>query len=346
MGRDPWMPVFGNAYGPLYNLIAYLYDFEKYLPKLLFVFVWFTCAFGLIRGALLAHLPAKQCRLMTGVLVSPLFFIQVALFGTFDVLVGFFCLLALWSATRDRQLWAGAALSTAVFLKFYPVVLLPALVVTSTKKQVVRLAIGFVAVGSAVMAFTLRAWGTSFLEPLIFAEDRDAKGASIFRYLDGDYSPLRILDLSVNVSRSSHIVLVIAFSVCLFAIYRLKIHRSVACVFALLVTLMFYRVGHSQFQIPLILLMMYMLIDQPLAVRSRTFMRRMIIYIGFYNVLAVGYVVTGYLEGALDNGYSGSWEFVRDLSGLPAFIFAGALALAILREPNFRRTDLDEPQTV
>ena len=32
MGRDPWLQVLGNAYGPLYNLLAYLYDIDRYLP--------------------------------------------------------------------------------------------------------------------------------------------------------------------------------------------------------------------------------------------------------------------------------------------------------------------------
>ncbi|MBP7930649.1 MAG: DUF2029 domain-containing protein [Acidimicrobiia bacterium] len=343
MGRDPWLQVLGNAYGPLYNLLAYLYDIDRYLPKLTFVFAWFASSLYLLRAAYNAEISDRQRKVILCVVLSPMFVILVALFGSFDVLVAALCLLSIWLLDNEKPSWAGVVLAGAALLKYYPVVLLPVVVITTVRRDSIRLVAGFAAMSIATIAMTLVVWGNSFLDPLLFAEDRGATGSSVFLFLDGRFSPLRVFTSSPNVSAVSHLVMAFAFAACLLVIYRLRLTRSVACVLGLTVTLMFYRVGHAQFQMALIFLMMYMLIHRPASENYRSVMRWMLAYIGVYNVLVVAYAFTGYLSGAVDDGFRGDWEWMRDISGLPAFIVATGLVVAIVRERGFRDESLGTP---
>lgn len=337
LGKDPWLPAFGNAYGPLYNVLAYAYDIQKYLPKLIFVLAWFVSVAFLYRECYRREVDQRLRTVVLGVALSPLFYILVAVYGTFDVLVGAICLLAQWFLLQKRPASAGAALAAAVLLKYYPAVLLPVFLIAAGRRAP-RLIAGFAAVVVAVMVPTVAKWGDSFLEPLLFAEDREAKSSSIFKFLDGRYSPLRIFDSPPEISPYSHIVMVIAVLVCLYVIYRLKIQPVVAAPLILLTALTFYRVGHSQFQIPVFFLYLYAFIEVSGRVRPAKTIRAFVVYVAFHNLLVVGYAFTGYLNGSIADGFSGDWEFIRDLSGLPALLLSIWLVVETVRETGFRES--------
>jgi hypothetical protein len=255
--EPPWVAHTRNAYGPLYNMLAYLTLVDPFAPKLLFVFVWcwataFLIGRVLVRGGSVIHAWA----LAVGMLATPYFPIAVAHYGFFDILPAGLCLLAVHLRIKNRDGWAGSVLAAAVLLKFYPIALLPFLMLDGRKLRI-RLGVWCVGLFALGMFSSYLVWGESTWRPLIYAAERPSKYLSIFVFLRGAYSPLGIFMENPNVDFLTVPSMVVFGGTAWLFCWWKKVDLVPACIAGMSIGLQFYKAGHIQFLAVVVLLIMY-----------------------------------------------------------------------------------------
>ena len=255
--ESPWVEHVKNAYGPLYNLLAYVTLIDSFAPKLIFVFVWCWSTAFLVGRVLLRGGPA-WCAWAVAVvmLATPFFPITIPHYGFFDILPAGLCLLAIHLRIKDRDAWAGAALAAAVLLKFYPIALLPFLMLDGRRLRI-RIALWCMGIFILGMLSSYLYWGESTWRPLLFASERPSALLSIFAFLRGEYSPLGLFMENPNADfLSAPAMIVFGGAVWLFC-WRKGVDLVPACIAGMATGLQLYKVGHKQFLMVLVLLIMY-----------------------------------------------------------------------------------------
>ncbi len=197
LGHDPWFIVPGtfgqgplNAYGPLFNLMAWLAWVNPLAPKLLFVGSYLLFAISQVRS-FMAGRPNSGLAVvgLAALFWNPFPWVEIAIRGHFDILVGLACLGAVHAWVRGRDTLAGVSLATGVLLKYIPIVLVPFLALDRGRIRY-RFLLAVVAAIALGLGLSIAWWGHSTLHPLTFAATRKSTTLSIFRYIRGPYSPL------------------------------------------------------------------------------------------------------------------------------------------------------------
>jgi len=253
-GLNPWISetgeATGNAYGPAYNLLALFAYLHPLLPKFLFIFVWF----GTIAWLDKLHMVnenldfRKKALLWLVIFVNPYFWRQTSLSGHFDILVATCCLGAIHCHKGRRDISAGIWLAVGILLKFIPIVLLPFL---SIQNRRIRPKLLLTCSALVVLAFSICyiLWGDAVFHPLLYGEERPSVRHSVFRFLRGEYSPLRLFTDNPNVDFMST-PLIVLFGGILFLLHlRHNFETTAISLLTLTGVLLLYKVGHSQFQI-------------------------------------------------------------------------------------------------
>jgi Uncharacterised nucleotidyltransferase/Glycosyltransferase family 87 len=257
-GRDPWdlaaYPI--NAYGPLFNALALLVWVNPLANKLLFAFsylvyvIWLVKVFAPRRG-----LDAFSWRLTALWLLCPFPWVQIAYVGYFDILVSLACVAAVHSLIGRKDGVSGIYLALGILLKFLPIVILPFLAFNQRRVHFRLLAfcLGVVCSGFLV---SLLVWGPSTFAPLAFAATRRSEW-SIYNVLTSTHSPLRYLWESPNLEWLEKPLLLIAgLAVFVWCSLR-QIEPALSSALAVLVTLLFYRVGFANYQMVFFSLVLY-----------------------------------------------------------------------------------------
>jgi hypothetical protein len=333
MGNDPWWRVINgvfplNAYGPLFNVLALPAWVNPLAPKLLFAYaylmlsVWLVRDLGPRRG--LAGWPALG---MIAWLFNPFVWVEIAIFGHFDILVGVACVAAVEARVRGRDLVSGSCLATGVLLKYIPIVLLPFLILDRGKVRL-RLLASALAVIALGLGASCAIWGTSTFRPLTFAATRESSLLSILRFLRGSYSPLRWFmassDLDAMATPFLIVTLLRAWTWC-----RLRwIDPVSSAVLAILTLLLFYQVGFPQYQMVLFVLATYWVVRDWERFRIRSPLAAALgCYFGWQAAFDVLYCWFG---GTLGFGDELSW--VPEVVGLPTFLLGCVLVVCVVRE--------------
>ncbi len=336
-GDDPWFVERGfwgvqppNAYGPLFNLFAGLTLVNRLAPKLLFATAYIAAAAALTK----ALADRRASRLATLGLMAwawnPYAWVEVAIRGHFDVLVGIASVAAVHARRRGRDLPCAAALAAGVLLKYIPIVMLPFLALDRgrVRWRLVAASTALIALG---MGLSCLAWGTSTFRPLGFAATRSSTYLSIFRFLRGRYSPLRGLGIDADLDRLAPVALGLALLWAWWWCRSRRVDPATAAVLAVLVTLLLYRNGFPQYQMVLMMLASYWVALTWDRRSHRTALA--IALIGYFAWIAafdVAYCLIG--DGS-------SW--FEDAVGLPTFALGCALGACVVRsEPS--RGDIRE----
>jgi hypothetical protein len=326
----PWGEHTTNAYGPLYNALALPYLVDPFLPKMLFVFVWMWVSVFLIGQALQRDdRPILHAWFIaTLMLTSPYLAILIAHYGYFDILPAGLCLLAVYLRLHQHDRMSGAALAGAVLLKFYPLALLPFIMLDGRRLRIRIGAWCIVCVCIGMLAGGL-IWGGSVLQPLTFAGDRPSKWLSIFRYLSGPYSPLALWMENPNADHLSFPAMVLFGGGTWLACWWRRVPLIPACVAGVAIALQFYKVGHIQFQILLWVLIMYWLVTGSLLSREhRPALIAVLTYLIWLTVFVMVYaVLRRYFR-------EGVFLTVRDFTGAIGLFMTVWLTLAALKAPK------------
>ncbi len=320
-GSDPWAihPVYGyatHAYGPAFNLLALPYALNPLLPKILFAAAFLLYLNTLPRGWL--------ARLLT------LFaWTEIAWFGHFDVLVGL-CCVASARAIKTHEARAGGMLGLGVLLKIVPAALGPFVAMDGWRLRW-RAALAITASVATGYAIAYMIWGPSVFRPFGFAAGRGSTFASIFRYLRGTASPLRLFQSEPNLDRWAGPSLVAA-GLLLFAWTRAsRIAPAAGMTLAALLTVLLYQVGFLQYQMVVMLMIVNLLVPRweslPAALRVAS-----LLHFGWLGVLNLWYASVG---GVIHPG--DPWAWADEWAGLPTFATGLFLFVRLAREA--RRPD-------
>jgi hypothetical protein len=339
-GQDPWFYVFGmdgkaplNAYGPLFNPMAGLAWINPVAPRLLFTYAYILFAISMTQGFADGRTPSVMRALgMLALFWNPFPWVEVAFYGHFDILIGLSCLGAIRAWVRGCDIRSGVCLAAGVLLKYLPIVLLPFLAIDRDRgrPRIRFLAAALATIGSGLVGSCL-IWGPSTFLPLRLAATRRATTLSIFLFLRGRFSPLPRLGIPGNYDELSTPALLLALGGVWWWFRARKPDVETTAVVAVLVLLLFYRVGYPQYQMVLFVLAAAWLLRHWDRLRNRmALVVTLALYFGWIAAFDVVYM--------LDDAWSVHFdlESVQDAVGLPTFLlgsaFLGCAARAASRE--------------
>lgn len=321
-GADPWLNT-RNAYGPLHNLLAWLYQIHPLLPKSLFSLLLLgsgaASAFAPL-GIRDRTTPSQRAGLFALLILSPFCLITVGLYANNDILPAAAMTLSLIGVVASGKAsvrgLAGALLAIGSLSKFYPLIILPALAIRRRRLDMAFVS-GFLATLIPLLILASATWGRSLLIPLLFAGSRESKHLSIFNFTRS------ILDL--NLDRFSTPLMVLAFvAISCFVLLNdsgplLGAILSFACVLSV------YKVGHQQF-------FLFFFLIAPFALRyylsgsnliTPTLTGVLLAWLGFLNWYQLEYALT-----------CGLWEGparpLRHLGAVPYLLLSVVLMTTLL----------------
>jgi Glycosyltransferase family 87 len=262
-GLNPWthndsFPP--NTYGPAYNVLAYLAPIHTLLPKLLMIAAFLAAniffALKLVRSN-----PELSQTLLYFILV-PLNFLVisvVALFGDNDTLVAALVAFAVLARFKNQLVVAGILLGVAVLLKYYPALLIPFFCLNDRRfnwRIVISAAIT-TSIGG-ITAWLI--WGSDFLFSLSFGATREATYLSPLFALKNhpEVAPAALVDFLTN--NNTAFVLILA-AITFILTYKLKFTWLEASATGLFVCLVAYKVGHAQYYLAWLVLLVGLVIQ-------------------------------------------------------------------------------------
>lgn len=314
-GIDPWLPDLGNAYGPSFLIFAPAAEVHPLVPKMFFVLVWFAIAYYI-----LAHSKEiARSYVLLILILNPFVWIEIVWFGHFDIITAGLMLVAVVFVELGRIATGGAVLGVGFLFKFYPAVLVPYL-----SRRLGRMGLGFFVVSILGVVVTYMRWGTSVSDTFRYGVSRSPKMLSPFRTAE---TAVSYFDLDVDFSVLS--LPLIALGLIWFYWYSRNVDISprIAAPVSMLIVLAFYKVGHPQFHMPVVVLLAYLFSKQPQALRTRSVAAASLAYLGLLAIFSVMYLVGGNLRPM-------PWVLVRQWGGLPAFLVEVWLIWALLRFDN------------
>lgn len=325
LGRDPWFVqpgVWGvhppNAYGPLFNLLAGVMSVNLLAPKLLFAATYIAAATALTKTMATRRQTSRFVVLLVWAW-NPYVWVEVAIRGHFDVMVGAASVAAVHARRRGQDLPCAIALALGILLKYIPITLLPFLALERGRVRG-RLVVAMTVPIALGIGLSYLVWGPSMFGPLSFAATRHSTYLSIFRFLRGRYSPLDELGLEVAPDQLALPALALALLGVWWWCRTRQPDPATAAVLAMLVTLLLYRNGYPQYQMVLLMLASYCVAQTWEQRRHRTALAITLVgYFGWIVVFDVTYSLIG--EGV---------PTFEDLVGLPTFALGCALGACIV----------------
>lgn len=338
-GLDPYA-VDGNAYGPLHNAFALLFWIHRKLPRLVFaaatVAATFTALDAVRRSPDLPARPRAALRWL--LLANPLLWVFVVAFGSNDGLVAPLVLWGVLAVEAGRPLLGAVLLAPATLLKFTPAFLVPFL---ASPRRRLRWGFGllFLALVTGGMAVGWALWGPAALGPIGFAAGRPSNLLSVFAFLGGPWSPLRLAGIQNADTWSMPLLAAGLAMVALLHLWR-GFDSVTGALLGFAVVLATYKVGNHQFH-----LAMYLLLAWFLATRWSTIIR---LHPG---LVRAAFWYLGWIAGctalyAVTEGYWGRFGFIRWFIGLPTCAVEVYLAAQLLGYASAEAAERTAPAVV
>ena len=335
-GANPWLVEPGqsgpvNAYGPLFNALAVLVPINELAPKLLLATAYLLFVIWLVKIVGPRHGRRSLTRVaVLAWIVNPLPWMEVAYNGHFDILVGLLCVAAIQARRRGADVWSGAMLGLGALLKFLPVVILPFLAVERRRIRF-SLILATVATMAAGAVVSVLLWGSSVVSALSYTVVRRSDLLSIFRFLRGEWSPLRPFMDAATVDAMAAPVLAVAGLLVFAWSWRRSVDPAKGAVLAVLTTVMFYHVGYVQYRFVLFVLVSYWCWTRQTNDRANDRFLSLVtaVYFGSLALFDVFYTIVGgvILEGT-------RWDWIQEIAGAPTFLMEAALLIAVMRSSS------------
>jgi len=325
--QDPWST--DNAYGPLYNLLAYIMKYFGVLaPKYFSIIVWISfflfCWHLILRSQ--NRIPKIIFLFLFGI-VNFLVFCMVFLYGSNDSLVAASVGFALLFYMRGKTILPGIFFGLAALIKFYPLLLIPFLLLDSRKNS---LKAGFIAsiifVSGMVLSFFY--WGKSTLRPVMFGIDRGPNLLSVLNTIQAHSEGSSNSAILTFLIHKNVIFVVSVLAFCVYFSYRNHFSTIQGVAISLPIIFLSYKEGNVQYYLTWLAVVSILLLDQ-------NFVSQKIIYQSLPFALFLSIFQFGY-EFSDTSHYNKGWgTLVRDNCGIAAMTFGMALFLPLLlRKPR------------
>ena len=351
-GHDPWFkvdtidgPAPLNAYGPLFNLLTPLSRVNPYAPKLLFAYSYILFSILQIKS----FTPRNARSLIPGIMLFALFWnpypwVEIAVRGHFDILVGLLCLGAIRAWARGRDSASGVCLALGVLLKFQPIVLMPVLAQDHgrVRSRFLFVAFAAIAVGTAL---SCRIWGMSTFLPLEYAATRHATPLSIYFFVRGKFSPLLLFEQMPYYDYLAPHLMFLALMAAWYWTWSRQPDVEAASVVATVATVVFYRVAYPQYHmLPFVLGSSWAVRHWNASIKGR--IARVVAISCYFAWLAAFDLYYVFDDEGVGGRY---WGTVRHIVGLPAFVFGCAFVAGVIRSATpapARESNSSQPEPV
>ncbi|MBA2459931.1 MAG: DUF2029 domain-containing protein [Gemmatimonadales bacterium] len=337
-GGDPWdQSLHGQnpGYGPLFNAFAPLAQLFSLLPKLGFTAAWIGTAVAVAR---LYEADSDSRRLAPAVLayfaLTPYFWIEIALYGHFDILPAAATLASVHLTLKGRApRGAGMILAMGALLKIVPAAALPFLVAARPHRWK-AIVLPFAGTCAAVLLASYVIWGQSTFTALMLPGRQESDLFSIFRFARGSYSPLRLITENPVLDAASIPLVIFAGALLVVMLAWRRAHVVVSVVVTFMVLFALFKLGHPQFQMLVFVMVPYLLLTLPARTRgNRVLLKTLGVYVAWFSFLDLLYVAGNQLREP-------PWVELREVLGLPTFVLTLIVAVLLLK---FRHQPLVVP---
>lgn len=337
-GGNPWFrdngEFTGNAYGPVHVLLTWVYGLHPLLPRTLFVAAWLglaTWTWRRLAESSEAVPRSLAVYLALFLFLNPFFWVFTLVYATHDTLVALSCVAAVVAVNRRRYALAGVSLAAGTMLKFIPIMMLPFLALSHRHEIRWSMIAGFLGTSAVGFGVAVAVWGPSVFEPLLFAAGRESKMLSIFFFLRGTWSPLRLWIPEPNLDSLSLPCMVIAYGLLALYYVRTRPPTMLIATLSLFVPFVFYKVGHQQFYCVLFFLI-------PAWVFSNVQGRQAQLHMLLRSTLPLVWISLTAFVYFVTRGYGPPFDWFRQTVGLPTFIFSVYGVSVMLRAGWFMST--------
>ena len=335
-GGDPWARIHGaNAYGPVHNLFAFIYALNIQWPKLIFIASWLLIGWYTLYK-LMQNTQARPLEVGLVFLIwflNPLFLVGMLVYGFNDAFVALLMFFGLILATQTPQkMKHGVSLLALAFVtKLYPLFVLPFL--TANKQTIKSNVLLFLTIVIAVYLAAFFVWGDSVFYPFGKANGRDPAMFSFMAFVFNSYFPFGLVVADTIILLGNLFILVsMAYVFHQLLKGRFEVHTAVLLGFTFL--FMFYKVGNFQFYISYFAVFLYwLLVEFQKPHPNRAVFYTMILFALWFGVMAgLVYPLTDRMQG--------DYEWLREVIGLPTFIFQLAIVVFLIK--NSRNRTIEE----
>jgi len=322
-GQNPWAG--DNTYGPLHNVLAYFVAPTPLGPKYAMVTAFLLVNLMLV-NALVRTRPGIAPLLAYAAIV-PLNFVViqvVASFGLNDSLAAAFVGGAVLARFRRKHWLAGVLLGFGILLKYYPALLVPFFCLDERHFEAKPLLASAVTTVAGFLV-ALAVWGNGLAASLVSGVAREPKLLSVLSAIQ-QHPELGGQSAAVDFLIRTNAVFVLVGCAAAFVLaWMMRLSWIEAAALAGLVYLAIYKVGHQQFYLPWLLLLVGLLIlGTP---RSKWLAYCCVPLVLFLSLFAFGYEV-------LTDGYQQVGGAIRDNVGFFAFTLQVATILIFLTTAN------------
>jgi Gpi18-like mannosyltransferase len=325
--QDPWST--DNAYGPLYNLLAYIMKYFGVLaPKYFSIIVWSSfflfCWYLTLRSR--NRFPKIIFLFLFGI-ANFLVFCMVFLYGSNDSLVSASVGFALLFYLRGKTILPGILFGLAALIKFYPLLLIPFFILDSRKNSFKA---GFIASSIFVLGMvgSFFYWGKSTLHPVMFGIDRGPNLLSILNTIQAHSKGSGNTAILSFLIHTNVILVVSVLALCLYLSYKNEFSTIQGVAISLPIILLSYKEGNVQYYLTWLAVVSILVVDQNFV--SQKIIYHSLPFAFFLSIFQFGYELS-------DTGhYNKGWgTLVRDNCGITATIFGIAMFLPLLlRKPT------------
>jgi Gpi18-like mannosyltransferase len=325
----------GNSYGPLYIILAFLYQIYPTLPRLLFTLTWFILA-GILLYWAYQKFP-KQRNLVWLIwmflIINPFFFSFFIFYGNNEILVSASILAGLYFLQKEKLILAGFILGLGGLFKFIPLFLVPFLFFGHRKlRWSFAITCGLTVLVGYAISWLL--WQEEVLQPFAFGVNREAKFLSVFHYLESDFSLFKMWWGRFKPSSLSFPLLILSLALLAWHHYQKRIDDLLIAMVVLLLSYTFYKVNHLQFHTNILFLLVWWIIrDYDSIVKYKVNCLAISSYMLWISILQCFYVGLRFIDVDI--------EWMKGAVGLPTFLLSLNLVLVLLK---FSRTSFQKKQ--
>ncbi len=235
-----------NTYGPLHLFVSFIYEINSLLPKIIFGALFCTLQFHLF----FKILKNSYNLLFYFYLILPCNFLiitSVYFYGINDSVVAFFFIISITLFINKKYFSSGVFFSISAFTKLYPLLLLP--IFALYKRINLKFLFSFAISTCLILLISFYKFNSDLIfEPLKFGSLRAPNFISILASLKYDFPDNTMVLFLIKYNS----VLVIIFSlITLFYCLKKKKCLLTSLILIFLVVLTTYKVGHTQFYVPL-----------------------------------------------------------------------------------------------
>lgn len=326
-GNDPYAHT-GNAYGVIYNLFAYIKSTNFFhTQRIVFTFIYILASFKIWSYAVSQS--SKHANILLAILlINPLFWIFGIKFGINDTFLSGLTALAILCYIKDKHIVSGILFAIAVGFKFSPLFIIP-FFIFSRHKINYKLGIAFGITTLFIFIYGYYLWGSSITYPFTFGADRESKHFSIFRFIRGTFQPLAFIGIQ-NMDQKS-IYFVLSSVVICFGLYiRYNLNRMIMALLSFSLVLIFYKVGNHQFYFLLLVLTVFVYIQNEKLIYNKPVLKKHFIFFWmwfFFCVILYDYTYS----------YTNQFEGFREYISLPTFIIEVICAYLLLKLAFYRK---------